>query len=56
MIAMRVMKMAINQIVDMFAMGHHFVSALRPVGMLLSMTGALVPKRAVVRIGRCYTY
>jgi hypothetical protein len=54
MIAMRVMKMPINQIVDMFAMRHHFVSAFRAVSMLLLMAVALVPRRAFIRIALRY--
>ncbi|SFO23049.1 hypothetical protein SAMN05216332_10858 [Nitrosospira briensis] len=54
MITMRVMKMTVNQIVDMFAMRHHLVPAFRAVSMLLLMAVALVPRRAFVWIALRY--
>ena len=52
--AVRIVQVAVNQVVDMFAMGHHFMPAIRSVRMFLLMTRALVIRRATLRIGFCY--
>jgi hypothetical protein len=51
-IAMRMMKVAVDQIVDVIAMRHRFVSAARPVNMACIMGAAIVARRTLIRIFR----
>jgi hypothetical protein len=53
---MRVMEVAIDQIVDMLAMRHGFVAAVRPVCMPLLMACALMFRGATFWIGRADFY
>lgn len=55
MAVVRVMKMAIDQVINMVPMRHSFMSTVRSMNMILQMTGALVLRRAVLGVGRCYT-
>ena len=50
----RIMEVTIDQIIDMVAMRHCFMSAAGPMHMLCGMDGAFVPRRAILRIGRGY--
>jgi hypothetical protein len=52
MAAMRMVQMAIDQIIDMVAMRHGFMPATRPMDMPGGMAGAGVIGRAIGRIGR----
>jgi hypothetical protein len=56
MVVMRMMKVAIDQIVDMLAMRHGFMAAVRPMYMSLCMSCALMFRRTAFRIGRGYVY
>ncbi|WP_025040158.1 hypothetical protein [Nitrosospira briensis] len=56
MTIMRMMKVAIDQIIDMLAMWHGFMTAARPMYMSLRMACALMFGRATFRIGRGYVY
>lgn len=49
--AVGMMKMTRHQIVDMIAMGHGFVPAVRTVHMAGLVTLAFMPSGAVIRIG-----
>lgn len=53
-IAMRMVQMAVHQVVDMVAMRNRFVSALRPVDMRLRMRATSMARRARIRILRRY--
>lgn len=55
MAVMGVMKMAINQVVDMLAMGHGFMSAAGAMHMLLRMPRALMFRGAILGVGTRYT-
>jgi hypothetical protein len=50
MAAMVVVQVAIHQIVNMVPMRHCLMAAVRPVNVLLSVSGTLVGRRAVLRI------
>ncbi len=52
MIAMRVVQVAIDQIVHMVTVRHSRVTAARPMNVIRSVRGAGVFRRASVRIGR----
>lgn len=52
MAAVRVVQMAIDQIVDMVAMRHGFMAATGPMDMAGGMAGARMVRRASDRIGR----
>jgi hypothetical protein len=52
MIAVRMMQVAVDQVVDMIAMRHRFVPASRLVDMSRFMTAAVVARCALVRIFR----
>jgi hypothetical protein len=54
MIAMRMMKVAINQIVYMVTMGNRFMAATRAMHMFVIMTAALMFRCANFRIGLAY--
>lgn len=54
MIVVRMMKMSIDQVVDVLAMGHRFMTTVGSVYVPLRMTRALMFGRAIVRIGPCY--
>lgn len=56
MTVMRVMEVAIDQIIDMLAMRHGFMTAVRSMYMSLRMACALMFRRAAFRIGRGYVY
>ena len=56
MSVMGMMEVTIDQVVNMIAMGHGLMAALRPMQMPLLMPGALMLRRAIFRIGRCYAY
>jgi hypothetical protein len=56
MVVMRMMKVAIDQIVDMLAMRHGFMAAVRPMFMSLRMSWALMFRRTAFRIARGYVY
>lgn len=49
-IAVRVMKVAVNKVVDVIAMWHGFVAAVGTVNMSCLMTDAAVVRRALVRV------
>lgn len=49
--AMRMMQMPIYQIIHMIPMRHRLMPAVQPVHMVGRVRLALVPRRAVVRIG-----
>jgi hypothetical protein len=51
-IAMRMMEVAVDQIVDVIAVRHRFVSAVRPVNMARIMGAAMVARRTLIRIFR----
>ena len=51
---MRIMEVTVDQIIDMVAMRHCFMSAAGPMHMLCGMYGAFVLRRAIFRIGRGY--
>jgi hypothetical protein len=51
-IAMRMMKVAVDQIVDVIAVRHRFVSAFRPVNMARIMGATMVARRTLIRIFR----
>jgi hypothetical protein len=51
-IAVRMMKVAVDQIVDVIAVRHRFVSAARPVDMARIMGAAMVARRTLIRICR----
>jgi len=50
-IAMRVVEVTVNQIVDVVTMRNHFVAAIWTVNMARVMTAALMVWRARVRVG-----
>lgn len=52
MVAMRVVQVAVNQVVDMVAMRHGLVSATGAVYMAWLVAGAMVPRRAAVVLDR----
>lgn len=52
MVAVRMMQVAVDQIVDMIAVWHRFVTASGPVHMARIMTTAPMLRRALVGIGR----
>ncbi|MGE5780178.1 MAG: hypothetical protein ACM30D_12835 [Hyphomicrobiales bacterium] len=52
MVAVRMMQVAFYQVVDMVAVRHAFVTAIRPMKMLFIVTGALMVSRACVGV-RC---
>ena len=52
----RVMEVAIDQIVDVLAMRHGFMAAVRPVCMSLRVACTLMFRRATFRIGRADFY
>ncbi len=52
MIAVRMVEMSIDQIVDMVAMGNRFMTAARPMDMGGVMAAAMVIGGATLRIGR----
>jgi hypothetical protein len=54
MIAMRVVEMAIHEVVHMVAMGHLCMTTTRTVDMTRVVPGAFVTRRASVGICRCY--
>jgi hypothetical protein len=56
MALMRMMEVAIDQIVDMLAMRYGFMAAVRPVSMSLRMACTLMFRRAAFRIGRTDFY
>jgi hypothetical protein len=56
MIAMLVVEVAIDQIVNMVAMRHCFMSAARPMSVSLKMARAFVPRCATLRISLRYAY
>jgi hypothetical protein len=51
-IAVRMVQMAIHQVIDMIAMRHGFVPAVSTVSVLLLMSRAAVVRRAFLRIRR----
>jgi hypothetical protein len=51
-VAMGVVQVSVDQVVDMVAVRHRLVPASRPVRMRAVMAAALVTGRAPVRIGR----
>lgn len=51
MVAMRVVQVAVNQVVDMVAMWHGLVSATGAVYMAWLVAGAMVRRRAAVGVG-----
>jgi len=55
MAVMGVMKMAIDQIVDMLTVGHSFMPTIGTMHMLLRMPRALMFRSAIFRVGSCYT-
>ena len=52
MVAMRMMQVALYQVVDMVAMGHPFMAAIRTMNVPFIVTGAVMVSRASVGI-RC---
>jgi hypothetical protein len=54
MTVMRIMQMSVDQIINMVAMRDCLMPTVRPMQMLGLMSGALVPRCAVLRIGRGY--
>lgn len=54
MIIVRVVKVPLDQVINMVAMRNRLVSTLRPMHMIRSMPRAIVPGRAVLRIRRVY--
>lgn len=50
MIPVRVVKMTINQIIDMVAMRHSFMSAVRSMYMARLMAAAMVVWRTQIRV------
>ncbi|MGH8684756.1 MAG: hypothetical protein ACREUM_05315 [Nitrosospira sp.] len=46
--------MSIDQIVDVLAMGHRFMTTVGSVYVPLRMTRALMSRRTIFRIGFCY--
>jgi hypothetical protein len=52
MVAVRMMQVAFYQVVDMVAVRHPFVTAIRPMKVLFIVTGALMVSRACVGV-RC---
>jgi hypothetical protein len=56
MVVMWMMEVAIDQVVDMLAMRHGFMAAVRPMYMFLRMACASMFRRAVFRIGCGYVY
>lgn len=51
MIAMRVMQVAVHEVVDVVAVRHRFVPAARPMHMTGAMASAVMLRRAAVRVG-----
>jgi hypothetical protein len=49
-IAVRMMQMTIDQVVDVITVRHHFVAAIGPVHMPRRMTCAAVLRRAAIRV------
>jgi hypothetical protein len=54
MIIVWVMKMPIDQVINMVAMRNCLVSTLRPMHMSRCMPRAIVPRGAILRVGRGY--
>jgi hypothetical protein len=54
MTVMRIMQMSADQIINMVAMRDCLMPTVRPMQMLGRMSGALMPRCAVLRIGRSY--
>jgi len=54
MVAMRMMQVAIHQIVNVVAMGNLWMTAIRPVNVALLMPTTFVAGCATVRIGGGY--
>jgi hypothetical protein len=54
MTVMRIMQMSVDQIINMVAMRYCLMSTVRPMQMLGRMSGALMPRCAVLRIGPGY--
>lgn len=50
-IAVRMVQMTVDQIVDVVAVRHRFVAAARPVHMTGAMAGTVMLRRAAVRVG-----
>ena len=50
--AMRMVQMAVHQVINMIAMRHGFVAAVGTVSVLLLMSRAIVVRRAFLRIRR----
>ena len=56
MATMRVMKMPIDQIINMLAVGYSLVAAIWTVYMRLRVARAQVLRRTIFRVGGCYFY
>jgi hypothetical protein len=54
MVAVRMMQVAVDQIVDMIGMRHRLMATVGAVLVALGMAAAIVIRRAAVRIGRAH--
>jgi hypothetical protein len=56
MALVRVVEVALDEIIDMIAVGNGFMATIRAVDVPLGMSGALMSRRAVLRIGLGHRY
>jgi hypothetical protein len=56
MALVRVVEVSLDEIIDMIAVGNGFVAAMRAVDVPLRMSGALMSRSAVLRIGLGHRY
>ena len=53
-VAMRMVQVAVDQVIDVVAVRHRFVAAFRPVSVVLGMAAACMLRRALGRVACIY--